>query len=455
MRAARKLHAIAAAGPEPAQSSRRPASALHWFAPVPVAMLLDPALSSDAKVLAGILLHYDGPSGCHPRIERLMLDINASKNKVLRLLEELERHGFLLRERRGRNNRYSLRPVYERPLRPDSLEATGALEILNARRPRPEKRNALHKPRTLQTLPCVPDAPKKVPPVEPIRSDRHGPNGSEGATQVPPTEPIASSDHSPSVKPAAIAPSILERDQGNKRALQSVPSATPNEVPPGEPTSPKRFHPWNLDRTKNQGFIKNQHHQDDPVGGEGSASIDAAIAALQRVRVNLATSDLGIHAGRQRRLRADELADWARWVASGSARGISNKPAFAAATIRKGCTLDDAFPEAKSEALRIRDREKKRADAVEALSRLDGLREERTRNAEQLLGAMKAEERRRLREAALNDAAVWIAKDASSDVFAQILAAAERRLVLGESVPSTVKRDYGSRDLTELMKLET
>jgi hypothetical protein len=125
------------------------------------------------------------------------------------------------------------------------------------------------------------------------------------------------------------------------------------------PNPDDRFQRWNLDSSNNQQLNKNQQQEAHTaaaesgerrrfqIGGEeGEQENDAALAALQRVRVNLTRRELGLHAGRGSRLIATELLAWAHWVANSHARGIKNKAAFAAAKIRMGCTLDDVFPEA-------------------------------------------------------------------------------------------------------------
>jgi len=461
MKADRKP-ATSSTEPAPAaEPSRRPTSALRWFTAMPVAMLLDPALSSDAKVLAGILLHYDGPTGCHPKVDSLMRDMNGSKNKVLRLLEELERYGFLARERRGRNNTYSLRPVYERPIRPASLEATGELQSLNAPRARPEKRNALHKPRPAPTLPLVVEPLKKVPSVERIENARGQRKKRAFTEQVPSVEPVRFPTEPANAKSVPSMEPVLQNVRADSASsavpavepfrAESVPPVEPDCVPSVEPDRPEQFHAWDLDITKNQRFIKKQQHQDDRVGGEKEVSVNEGVAALQRVRVNLTAGDLGTHAGRERELRGQELVNWAIWVVSGSENRISNKAAFAAAKIRMGCTLGDAFPEQEAEMTRVRQREKEKAAFAAAEARVNLQHEHRDRRADELIARMRPDERRRLRQEALNDAAVWIARNASDDVFALILAGAERRLILGESSPPTIARDYASRNIAKFL----
>lgn len=45
---------------------------LRWFAAMPIALLKDPSVAAESKVLAGLLIAYDGPKGCFPKISSLM-----------------------------------------------------------------------------------------------------------------------------------------------------------------------------------------------------------------------------------------------------------------------------------------------------------------------------------------------------------------------------------------------
>ena len=202
-------------------------------------MLLDSSISAEAVRLAGILLHYNGPTGCYPKVQTLQRDLNAGKNTVLRLLEELERYGFLVRERSGRNNRYHLRPVYERPLRQDSMEATGELQTQNAPRPRPPKRRTLHKPRPAPQLPLE-TPPQQVSPVELIARARRRRQLEE---QVPSVEPITSPmslsrpQQVPRVEPITGMANSLEAKSVLQVGPIDLPADGSNElsVPPVEP----------------------------------------------------------------------------------------------------------------------------------------------------------------------------------------------------------------------------
>ena len=402
-----------------AESTRHTAP-MRWFAPLPVAMLLDAGLSSDAKVLAGILLHYDGPTGCRPKVESLMRDLAASKNKILRILEELERYGFLVRERRGRNNIYRLRPVYERPIRRDSFEATGDLSLQNAPRPRPERRSRLHKPRTPVAQEQVPSVEpvvladerarrlQKVSPVEPISGC---PDREKGLRQVPPVEPVP-----------------------GPRRPRKVPSVTPDLVPPVEPNRAERFHPWNLDKTKNHSRSKTKH-QDPPMresaddgGGEciEEGTGQNGLPALQRAGVNLTRSELGIHEGRGRPLNDDELEAWAAWVSGPPAPGIANKPGFAAAKIRMGCSLEDVFPAVA--ATRRRERERRHSDDAIAAER--GHQAATIAEADIRIARLSDPDRNRLRERALEDPGIRLAHGATPETFDRLILATERRLIL-------------------------
>jgi hypothetical protein len=408
--------------------SRGKTSPLRWFVPTPVAMLLDPSLSSDGKVLAAILLHYNGPRGCHPKVTTLMRDMNASKNKVLRLLEELERYGFLTRERRGRNNTYCVRPVYERPIRADSFEATGELQSADAPRPRPAKRNSLHKQRV--GVPKPAELPT-VPPVEPISMARRRSCPQRSAQPVSHVEPIAAQDQSSGATPL----------EGRPDPSQLVSPAQPQCVPTVTHYVDNRSQRWNLQYSNNHQPNKNQQEQETGtapptkadedarvhIGGEEDEQAnDAAIAALQRVRVNLTKRDLGVHAGRGRRLVAMELLAWVQWVAEMHPRGIENKPAFAAAKIRMGCTLEDVFPEVVN-ARRVVQRAE--ADQRERDSLAKSEREQQEA-ADRLIAQMSASDRQQLRDRAIKQSRSWLSERVSSERVALALTAIERRLVL-------------------------
>jgi hypothetical protein len=430
MKANRKIAtapALSAAADDSEAERRRRAERPRWFSPVPVAMLLDSSISNDAKVLAGILIHYNGPAGCYPKVETLMRDLNSSKSTTLRLLEELERYGFLVRDRRGRNNRYDLRPVYERPLRPDSFEATGQLAAQNAERPRPERRSALRKKRTAPQLPA-PESREKVPPVTPIDIEKRplarGPGQTEKVSSVTPIVEIE-----PPKIPEQVSPVI------------------PESVSPTLPISVDGCHPCDLDRTKNQTEIKNHQHQDestaeetDDGGDKKRGDLRSGLAALQRAGVNVDARDIGTHLGRDRKLDDGDLLAWATWVATTPAPDIAKKPGFAASKIRMGCTLEDAFPNI---GIQTRRREETRAAAAAAA---DDERNERERaaRADALMAALPQGERAKLRELALDDGGIRAARNASQSLRERLILATERRLVLHESQPGTIARDHST-----------
>jgi hypothetical protein len=405
-------------------------------------MLLDSSISNDAKVLAGILIHYNGPAGCYPKVETLMRDLNTSKRTTLRLLEELERYGFLSRDRHGRNNRYNLRPVYERPLRPDSFEATGQLATENAKRPRPERRANLSKPR-LTPQPPLPNSPEKVPLVTPIDIEKRArAKHARLAEQAPSVTPVLQVD---STKIPEQVPPVTPIER--HAAMEKVTSMIPKSVSGVAPISADRCQPRHLDRNKNQTLIKNHQHQNEPAaagsdGGDGEQkeNLRNGIAALQRAGVNVDTRDIGTHLGRNRKLDDEELLAWAIWVATMAAPGISNKPAFAAAKIRMGCRLEDLFPAIAAQSRR---REETQASAV-AAAVAERTERERAAQADELLATLPKGERAKLRAQALDDGGVWLARGSSRSLLERIILATERRLVLREIRPATVTRDHSA-----------
>jgi hypothetical protein len=124
---------------------------LRWFIAAPARMALDPGLSHAAFRLALILLHYESADrGCYPSQETLAAHMGCSLDTVQRYTTELERYGFLTREKRRGNsahprNHYKLEPAYEPPVPHNSIESTGELEQQNAPRRRPPS------PRTLRS----------------------------------------------------------------------------------------------------------------------------------------------------------------------------------------------------------------------------------------------------------------------------------------------------------------
>jgi len=124
----------------PAASNAPKRRPLRWFSPVPVAIRL-----------FGILLHHEGAEGCFPRQDTLSTEIGKSIDTVQRLLDELRQHGFLDVEKRGRRNNYRLAPEYTAPVRPNTFEATGELELENTAPVRPIPRRALGRRKSTST----------------------------------------------------------------------------------------------------------------------------------------------------------------------------------------------------------------------------------------------------------------------------------------------------------------
>jgi len=250
--------------------------------PTPVAMLLDPSLSSDAKVLAGILLHYDGPRGCIPKIESLTRDMNTSKHTVFRLLEELERYGFLRRNRRGRRNAYTLFPVYEKPVRPDDILATGELSIENNARLTPPPRKTLRKPRADPTLPLDVErqTPACITPIDRARSladkTAAGPITGVNHSPAPPTEQVAP------VRPNGAIPGSAKIASGRPvAALTSSEQVAPvrcQRVASVRPFTANTSHPCDLLEKKNHTSIKNQQQQYPTAALEKNDEVTSAIA---------------------------------------------------------------------------------------------------------------------------------------------------------------------------------
>lgn len=214
---------------------------------MPIALLKDPSVAAESKVLAGLLIAYDGPKGCFPKISSLMKDIGASKHTVIRSLEELERYGFLKREKRGRNNVYHLTPAYVQPARPDDIALTGELAIENARPTKPVKRKTLHNRRPDPTLPL---GVEKVAPEQPIPIQR----GKRRPEKVASVQPIPAADTGETSSTGATF-------YGNS-ARESVAPKQPGFVAPVQPVEPNRLHRSNLDITKNQDVIYIQQQQE-------------------------------------------------------------------------------------------------------------------------------------------------------------------------------------------------
>jgi hypothetical protein len=392
-------------------------------------MLLDPAISDGAKVLAGVLLHHNGPKGCIPAIESLMSETGKSKSSVLRLIEELERYGFLERVRRGRANRYILRPRYERPVAPDSIVVTNALEVENAPRTRPLPRAELRRKKKPNVETELLEAPGRV--VELRRS--------HAAARVTDEQPIAIVEQVSPVTPNGYDDSNRADEQGSPVRPIDVAGDSPEEqvscvapvsVSRPAPISLNECHERHLHKIKNQ-FIKNHHikTRDAVVGEEKTTD---AIALLLAAGVTITRSELG---KADRELADDDLAAWATWVRTYRGAAIKNQRAFAAAKLRVGLRVGDVFPEAPAPPMR------EPRDLVAEDARAAAEEEAQTRRADDAIAALDPADRTRLRDAALADFVVWIAR--KSERFDLILRATERRLAVCGMPSVILKRDYG------------
>jgi hypothetical protein len=132
-------------------------------------------------------------------------------------------------------------------------------------------------------------------------------------------------------------------------ASDRAPSTAPVRPVNAAPQRPKTIEaPHGCGTNKNQSHIENQNQQDASKANVGEVIVEnddvpEAIASLQRVGVNIVSADLGLHAGRGRRLLHLELLEWATWVQYAETNGIANKTAFAASKVRLGFTVGDAF----------------------------------------------------------------------------------------------------------------
>jgi len=388
----------------PARSAKR--QGLRWFVRAPARMALDRGVSAVAFRLATVLLHYEGELGCFPSQERLSDDLGMSVDSVQRYLRELELYGFLVVEKRGRRNNYRLEPLYEAPIGHGSIEETGQLEVENQSKRRPPS------PRSLRSRPLVAKAAEEAPPqsAAPVRSI-----GSSRLREqlAAPVRPIEAADRAPST---ALVRSV------NAAPLRSKAV----EAPHGCGTNKKHSN------------IKNQHQQDASEADVGedieeNDYVTDAIASLQRVGVSIVSADLGLHAGRGRRLLHLELLEWATWVQSAEKNGIANKTAFAASKVRLGFTVGDAFPNLAKRALRDREQQLASAQKAEAEDATEEIHRERSRLADALIGSLDAESRQDLRAKALSDPAAWIGRNVSSDMFDRLVTAVERRIVIDET----------------------
>lgn len=371
----------------PARSAKR--QGLRWFVRAPARMALDRGVSAIAFRLATVLLHYEGELGCFPSQERLSNDLGISVDSVQRYLRELELYGFLVVEKRGRKNNYRLEPIYEAPIGHGSIEETGQLEIEN-------------------------QAERQPPSPRSLRSRSRGGKAEE--------------EHlSQSAAPVrSIADMVIHAQlTGAVRSVNTAPLRLKTVEAP-----------HSCGTNKNQEDIKNQQQQDvgGAVGGESMIENDAtsAIAALQRVGVNVVFADLGLHAGRGRRLCEVELHEWAAWVQSAERNGITSKTAFAASKVRGGFTVEDAFPHHAD--LVLHDRKQKLVSALNADAEAaeEESHRERNRLADTVIASLDAKSRQELRAKALNDPAAWIGRHVSPQTFDRLVTAVERRLVLEE-----------------------
>jgi len=196
---------------------------------------------------------------------------------------------------------------------------------------------------------------------------------------------------------------------------------------------------------KNQSNIENQQQQDagpTDVGGhlQEKHGITEAIAALQRVGVNIVASDLGSHGGRGRSLLDVELLEWVAWIQSPERNGIAKKTAFAASKIRNGFTVADAFPDFLIRGSLDRQQQLSSVRVTEAEDTAEQLRLDRIQQADTLIASLDATSRQDLRAKALNDPAAWIGRNGSPDIFDRIVIAVERRIVLAETKQSDLEK---------------
>ena len=81
------------------------------FTQVPNFVLKSTAISPGAKLAYSMLLHYAWQNDyCYPGQERLASDMGVVKRSVVSYMQELERAGFIVVERRGqgKSNMYEL-----------------------------------------------------------------------------------------------------------------------------------------------------------------------------------------------------------------------------------------------------------------------------------------------------------------------------------------------------------
>jgi hypothetical protein len=388
-------------------------------------MALDPGLSHSAFRLASILMHFEGDRGCFPSQARLARDLCLSVDSVQRYIRELELYGFLTREkRRGFPNRYRLAPLYEAPVRHGSIEETGDLEVENISPRRPPA------PRTLRARRQVAASPAK--PLSPVRSLKQKRERGDSRVGEAPVQHVD-----------LAAPVRLAEKRREQKPIQVAAPERPAEGAPVRLAEPHGCGTNKNDVTYNQ---QQQESRGEALSGGGECKEMTGLAALQRAGVNISRRELGIHEARGRHLNDAELNDWASWLVTSRERSIANKPAFAATKVRMGCTVDDIFRHSDLSAQPLLDSQ--RPQALDAQEQSEA--QVRIERADRAIDELSASERATLRANALNDGAVWIARDGSAAVFELLVRAAERRLVLGEMAPAVIAKDYGNRDVSEL-----
>ena len=409
-----QLSPIAAA--RPAQSAKR--QGLRWFVRAPARMALDRGVSAVAFRLATVLLHYEGEMGCFPSQERLSKDLGISVDSVQRYLRELELYGFLVVEKRGRRNNYRLEPLYEAPIGHGSIEETGQLEVENAPERQPPS------PRSLRSRPPLTKVTEEAPTqsAAPVRSFDEIKLRTTLAARV---RPIETPDRAPSTAP-----------------VRPVDAA---------PLRPKGVEaPHECGTNKNHPNKENQHQQDASEQSVGEYRIEIndmseAIASLQRVGVNIVSADLGLHAGRGRRLLHLELLEWASWVQSADKNGIANKTAFTASKVRLGYTVGDIFPYLADRAKRERQQQLLIAQKAKIEDEAEEIHRERSQLADGLIASLDTDSRQNLRAKALCDPAARMGHDVSPHIFDRLVTAVERRLMLDDAQGKGLDHDFLER----------
>jgi biotin operon repressor len=390
-------------------------------------MALDPGLSHAAFRLAAVLMHYEGEQGCFPSQQRLAEHLGISLDSVQRYLRELELYGFLIRERRYRKtNRYTLVPVYEPPLAHGSFETTGSLEIQNDELRRPPSPRTLRRSKVKATTIA---APSGAPPVslDDARQVRGAPTCSPLQRDTAPVRPLN-----------------LQRGAADTAPVRLVKPPEHSDVAAPMPLSAtarvRLYEPHECGSTNNIPIQEPQHHNNKANSHGVGNELRNGLLSLRTVGVNLVEREVGVHLSSGLQLSDNELIEWANWVASGSNRDIRNKPAFCATKIRLGFALADVFPSIAGK--RRADGERSDHDSLKRLNEKVEL--ETTIRADEAIAAMTPADRTALRELALDDGAVRLARDLSPDLLARLILAAERRIVLGNLPKGVNHRDHRS-----------